>query len=209
MPHPANESDGLLRRILDAVPTYLFVLDGDARIRESNASAKALYEEDPRIVLRHRFGDVLKCLQSVKTSEGCGQGEDCRNCVIRNAVGEAIRGRSAVRRPVQIQMIRGEARTELYALVTAAPFSHDGEDLAVVTLEDIGDVVSLRRLIPICSGCKKVRTDEGYWTQVEAYLKAHLAVEFSHSYCPECYRREMDLIERAFLPPGPNPPAKP
>jgi PAS domain S-box-containing protein len=47
-------------------------------------------------------------------------------------------------------------------------------------------VQTLHGLIPICAYCKKVRDDEGYWHQVEAYLKAHSAAEFSHGLCPDC-----------------------
>jgi hypothetical protein len=37
-------------------------------------------------------------------------------------------------------------------------------------------------------GCRKVR-DEGLWTQVEAYLDAHLDLKFTHGLCPDCSRR--------------------
>lgn len=41
-------------------------------------------------------------------------------------------------------------------------------------------------LIPICAFCKKVRDDNGHWTQIEAGLRDHPDVEFSHGICPEC-----------------------
>jgi predicted hydrocarbon binding protein len=47
-------------------------------------------------------------------------------------------------------------------------------------------IKTLRGLVPICSGCKKVRDDDGYWHQVEAYLARHSEAEFSHGLCPEC-----------------------
>jgi len=42
------------------------------------------------------------------------------------------------------------------------------------------------RHCPICSYCKKIRDDTGYWNQIEAYIKEHSEVDFSHSICPEC-----------------------
>lgn len=45
----------------------------------------------------------------------------------------------------------------------------------------------LRGLIPICSYCKKVRSDGDYWQQVEAYVAARSHALFSHTVCPECY----------------------
>lgn len=47
-------------------------------------------------------------------------------------------------------------------------------------------VNKLERIIPICSSCKKIRSDEGYWTQVERYITEHTGAMFSHSLCPDC-----------------------
>ncbi len=47
----------------------------------------------------------------------------------------------------------------------------------------------LSGLIPICSACKKIRDDTGYWQQVETYLRKHSEADFSHSICPECTRK--------------------
>jgi two-component system cell cycle sensor histidine kinase/response regulator CckA len=44
----------------------------------------------------------------------------------------------------------------------------------------------LRGLLPICSQCKKIRNDQGYWTQLEVYIHEHAEVEFTHSLCPAC-----------------------
>ena len=50
-------------------------------------------------------------------------------------------------------------------------------------------VQTLRGLLPICASCKNIRDDNGYWTQVEAYVGAHSAAEFTHSICPTCADR--------------------
>ena len=47
-------------------------------------------------------------------------------------------------------------------------------------------VKKLGGLLPICASCKKIRDDEGYWHQVEVYIRDHAEVEFSHGICPEC-----------------------
>src|SRR5262245_19463495 len=49
-------------------------------------------------------------------------------------------------------------------------------------------VKQLEGLIPICSYCKKVRTDHDYWQQVEVYVMQHSRAQFSHGICPECYQ---------------------
>lgn len=49
-------------------------------------------------------------------------------------------------------------------------------------------VKTLRGLIPICARCKKIRDDDGYWQQIEVYVRQHSEAEFSHSMCPDCAR---------------------
>jgi len=51
-----------------------------------------------------------------------------------------------------------------------------------------GELKILKGLIKICANCKKIRTDEGTWRQIEAYVRDHSEAEFSHSICPECTR---------------------
>lgn len=55
-----------------------------------------------------------------------------------------------------------------------------------VSLETIK---TLHGIIPICASCKKIRDDEGYWNQLEAYIRNHTGCEFSHGICPECARK--------------------
>ncbi len=57
------------------------------------------------------------------------------------------------------------------------------------------EVKTLQGILPICSKCKMVRDDKGYWKQVELYISEHSNVEFSHSYCPGCLKKEMDEID--------------
>ena len=47
----------------------------------------------------------------------------------------------------------------------------------------------LKGLIPICASCKKIRDDEGYWNEVEAYLLKHADAKFSHGICPDCFQK--------------------
>ncbi len=53
----------------------------------------------------------------------------------------------------------------------------------------MGEIKTLSGLIPICCSCKSIRNDEGYWEQVETYVKERSSAEFSHGICPECYKK--------------------
>lgn len=50
----------------------------------------------------------------------------------------------------------------------------------------LAKVKTLSGLLPICSSCKKIRDDTGYWNQIESYIRAHSEAEFTHSICPNC-----------------------
>jgi methyl-accepting chemotaxis protein len=62
----------------------------------------------------------------------------------------------------------------------------------------LSQVKQLSGLLPICSYCKKIRDDKGYWNQIDEYLQDHTEAEFSHSICKECadqYYPDMDLYD--------------
>jgi hypothetical protein len=48
------------------------------------------------------------------------------------------------------------------------------------------EIKTLTGILPICSFCKKIRDDKGYWEQVEVYINKHSEADFSHSVCPKC-----------------------
>jgi hypothetical protein len=52
----------------------------------------------------------------------------------------------------------------------------------------LGQVRTMHGLLPICSGCKKIRDDEGYWTKVESYISSRTDAQFSHGLCPDCLK---------------------
>lgn len=62
----------------------------------------------------------------------------------------------------------------------------------------LADVNTLSGMLPICSSCKKIRDDEGYWNQIEGYIQKHSDAEFSHGICPDCAKKlypDFDLYD--------------
>ena len=99
-----------------------------------------------------------------------------------------------------------------WMLITVDPIFDDNGEMvnAVHIVRDITDMVLIRRerqilvrdlkkaliqintlsgLLPICSHCKKIRDDKGYWNLIESYIETHSAAKFSHGMCPECSDR--------------------
>lgn len=52
------------------------------------------------------------------------------------------------------------------------------------------DLRLLKEILPICMFCKKIRDDEGDWSQLEQYVHEHTDSEFSHGICPDCMREQ-------------------
>jgi hypothetical protein len=63
------------------------------------------------------------------------------------------------------------------------------EELIGELKDALAEVKALRGILPLCSYCKRIRDDEGYWQQVDVYIRRHSQAEISHSICPECLER--------------------
>ncbi len=63
------------------------------------------------------------------------------------------------------------------------------EGLIVKLQNTVNEIKTLRGILPICSSCKKIRDDKGYWNQIESYISKYSSAEFSHGICPECSDR--------------------
>jgi len=76
--------------------------------------------------------------------------------------------------------------TVIYSTVIAAIISY----LVMNKLRALNlKVKTLRGLLPICSHCKKIRDDKGYWNQIEKYIHEHSEADFTHGICPECAKK--------------------
>jgi hypothetical protein len=56
----------------------------------------------------------------------------------------------------------------------------------------LAEVESLRTILPLCSYCRRIRSDENYWSSVESYISKHTSTRFSHSICPSCMESEVE-----------------
>ena len=68
--------------------------------------------------------------------------------------------------------------------------SENEQEFLINKLQDtLSQVKQLSGLLPICASCKKIRDDQGYWNQIEAYIKERSEARFSHGICPDCAKR--------------------
>lgn len=63
---------------------------------------------------------------------------------------------------------------------------------------EITGVKILKGLLPICSSCKNIRDDRGYWNQLEVYIRDNSEADFTHGLCPDCMRKlyPVNILER-------------
>jgi hypothetical protein len=72
--------------------------------------------------------------------------------------------------------------TELHTTIA------EKNDLIDELRQALAEVKTLQGILPLCSHCKKIRDDRGYWNQLESYIQSHSEADFSHGICEECAR---------------------
>jgi PleD family two-component response regulator len=87
-----------------------------------------------------------------------------------------------IAKPFRQEEVCARVRTHLYlrALVK------EKEKLIGELQEALAKVKTLSGLLPICSSCKKIRDDKGYWNQIETYIRERSEADFTHGICPKC-----------------------
>ena len=59
------------------------------------------------------------------------------------------------------------------------------------------EIQELRNILPICAKCKKIRDDEGYWSQLEDYLTKNEDLHFTHGLCPHCVKESLEELDNS------------
>lgn len=181
------EGKNFLIDLFNTFPFPTMVVDNEVRILFWNSAAGELIKGNK--IYKMRGGEVLHCIHSSETAEGCGHAPYCKECIIRNSVNESIQGKRAHRKKYLMELQNGKSTTVVPLLVTALPFNYNGQLLSLLVLEDISELMQLGNLLPICAKCKKIRTEDNKWEQIEHYIKTHfMEIDFTHGLCPDCLK---------------------
>lgn len=78
------------------------------------------------------------------------------------------------------------SRSTFFDLTETIKIKNDLIEKNMALNDALSKVKQLSGMLPICASCKKIRDDEGYWNNVETYIREHSEAEFTHSICPDC-----------------------
>lgn len=94
-----------------------------------------------------------------------------------------------IERAVTIAMARHHDLVELrrlYAEVEMANLQVESQNRELE--KALAEIKTLRGILPLCSFCKKIRNDEGFWERVDVYFSTRTEAEISHGICPDCMK---------------------
>jgi len=90
---------------------------------------------------------------------------------------------------------QAETNQQLEKEINERAAAEEERDKIILNLQQaLEEVETLRGILPICSFCKKVRDDKGYWEQVDVYIYKHSQADISHSICPDCVKKHYSHI---------------
>ena len=178
-----------LKTLIDSLPSALFIVDKDFKICDANPEAKEMFKIDAEEIVHRLCGEILNCQHAIEEEVRCGNTEYCEECVIRRSVEIAGKGVSVYKKKYELKLLKHGEKSSKHTLVTSSPFEYMGSNLILLVIEDVTEMYHLKRLLPICASCKKIRNDENYWENVADYLKDNSDLEFTHSICPDCAKK--------------------
>jgi GAF domain-containing protein len=91
-----------------------------------------------------------------------------------------------------LQTFKDAIEAHLALVATMGELSRKNQELE----QALNEVKTLQGLMPICASCKKVRDDQGYWSEIEQYVEEHSKAQFSHGICPDCVKRLYPNLEK-------------
>jgi PAS domain S-box-containing protein len=176
--------------LYDFAPIGYFSLAGDGTIINVNLTgARLVGIERARLLDRHFTSLVSEADRSVfkafleKTFAGKDR-EVCEVALLRAETNPLF---------VRIEVVRCEGQHECRAAVLDVTDRHQAEAEREQLIQDLRSAMArvklLSGLLPICANCKKIRNDQGYWKQLEAYIQSHSEATFTHGICPECMHK--------------------
>jgi len=186
-----RESEERYRTLSEAAHDMIFIIDKDDNVEYVNTSGAGLFHRQPDQIIGKKRSmlfvsdtadEQLRWLQNVFATGNANYGE----MTIEQAGQRIWLGTWLV--PMRDEANRVTAVMGVSRDITNQKWLEEDKQKLLTKLQDaLTQVKTLSGLLPICSVCKRIRDDNGYWQQVEGYIQTHSDATFTHGVCPECF----------------------
>jgi PAS domain S-box-containing protein len=192
-----RESEHRARSIFEGAKDAILVFGEDLRILNVNAAGEHLWQRAREEFIGHSITQFIEnpkgnISDPIGSNIKSGRGEF-------EAVGIRTDG-SKLALSIGLNTVPFGGRDHFVIVVRDVTernkISEEREKLIKELQNALAKVRTLSGLLPICSSCKKIRDDSGYWKQVEEYLALETDVQFSHGICPDCLERLYPEVAR-------------
>jgi PAS domain S-box-containing protein len=182
------ESEALFRKLFEQHAAVKLIIDpADGSIIDANAQAVEFYGWTRKQLIQMKIQDInILSPEEIKQEMEKARARKCIHFEFRH------RRADGSIRDVDVFSSKVEARGKelLHSIVhdITERKQLEGERVRLISelQQALSEIKKLSGMLPICASCKKIRNDEGYWEQIEWYIKQHSEAEFSHSICPDC-----------------------
>jgi PAS domain-containing protein len=186
-----RESEARFRHLMNKLDALVYVIEPNSRlVMFINEYGKKL------------FGDVTGrvCWKSIQQ----GLSGPCEFCPNKNSTDDKQSGDAYAwegKNTITGKWFQGYSRTidwpdghKMVLLIATDITTRKEHELVKEALIEklekaLSEIRTLQGILPICSFCKKIRNDEGYYEQIESYFHKHSDVDFSHTICPICMKK--------------------
>ncbi len=173
--------------IVDVLSDGLVVIDAKGRVVDMNPSAERILAVSLGTVFGKTIAHVLGRAHSLAVGP---ERMESTHTEVELGNAEAPRYYDLATTPLSDR--RGRPLGTAYSLhdITERKESEMERERLIAELQSaVAEVRTLSGLLPICSSCKRIRDDAGYWRQVEEYLTLNSGAQFTHGICPDCLAR--------------------
>lgn len=135
-----SESEKELRVIFDNAPAAMLLVNEKGEILNINKTGKTLYGGDDSFFISKQCGDLLKCVNSIKSPDGCGYSAECSDCVMRKTIMSTIEtGKEFNKVEISYHSYRNPQEGKKTVLISASIAAYAPEKRILVTIDDITD----------------------------------------------------------------------
>lgn len=188
-----DEAESRFTRLFETVPIGLFHMKPEGWVLQANtAFAQMLgYRNAAAISDRH----AVEFFRDAETHSAWRDAMEREGTLLRFETQFRHANGSLVWVEISASALRDGVSGSIYYEGSVIDINHrhaadqERERLIIELRDALTKVKRLSGLLPICSCCKKIRDDHGYWNQLEVYIQEHSDASFTHSFCPECVKK--------------------